>query len=162
MPPGQITIDGPLTGQAAVCEPILRALPDWFGIESAIVEYLEHLDAMPTFLAHAGGELVGFLAIKHHFDHAAEMYVLGVLADHHRAGIGRALVAAAESWLRERGIEYLQVKTLSSSRGCEHYERTRRFYLAVGFRPLEEFPTLWDPANPCLQMVKRLEPPTAT
>ena len=38
---------------------------------------------------------------------------MGVLPEHHRAGIGRALLEAAESWLAERDIEYLQVKTLS-------------------------------------------------
>ena len=34
------------------------------------------------------------------------------------------------------------------------YGDTRAFYLAYGFRPLEEFPTLWDPANPALQLIK--------
>ena len=32
------TIVGPVLNAAAVAEPILRALPDWFGIEEAIVE----------------------------------------------------------------------------------------------------------------------------
>lgn len=38
----------------------------------------------------------------------------------------------------------------------QNYERTRRFYLAAGFTPLEEFPDLWDERNPCLLMVKSL------
>ena len=37
------------------------------------------------------------------------------------------------------------------------YAQTRAFYLAMGFRPLEELRKLWDEANPCLIMVKRLE-----
>jgi hypothetical protein len=36
------------------------------------------------------------------------------------------------------------------------YERTRAFYIAGGFRPPEEFPNLWGPENPALQMVKVL------
>ena len=32
-------ITNPGLGQAALCEPILRSLPDWFGIESALVNY---------------------------------------------------------------------------------------------------------------------------
>jgi hypothetical protein len=47
------------------------------------------------------------------------------------------------------------VKTLGASRESEHYARTRRFYEARGFVPLEEFPNLW-PGNPALQLVKRL------
>ena len=61
-----------------------------------------------------------------------------------------------EARLRRDGVEYLQVKTLSASRPDEGYAQTRRFWLACGFVPLEEFPTLWDPANPALQLVKAL------
>jgi hypothetical protein len=28
------------------------------------------------------------------------------------------------------------------------------FYYAMGFKPLEVFPELWAPHNPCLQLVK--------
>jgi hypothetical protein len=38
----------------------------------------------------------------------------------------------------------------------EHYARTRAFYQAMGFRPLEEFKQIWDEANPCGLMVKYL------
>jgi hypothetical protein len=34
------------------------------------------------------------------------------------------------------------------------YAEIRAFWLASGFRPLEEFPTLRDPSNPALQMIK--------
>jgi hypothetical protein len=59
-----------------------------------------------------------------------------------------------ESELARRGVEFLQVKTLSASRPDVGYDKTRAFYLAYGFRPLEEFPLLWDSANPALQLVK--------
>jgi hypothetical protein len=54
------------------------------------------------------------------------------------------------------------VKTLGPSRPDVGYDKTRAFYLAYGFRPLEEFPLLWDPANPALQLVKSVAtvPPT--
>ena len=60
-----------------------------------------------------------------------------------------------EAYLRDRGVEYLQVKTLGPSRPDAGYERTRGFYEARGFVPLEELHDLWD-ANPCLLLVKRL------
>lgn len=81
---------------------------------------------------------------------------MGIHPDYHRQGIGRLLVDAAESTLRDQAIEYLQVKTLSPSRENEPYARTRKFYFALGFRPMEEFSELWGPENPCLMYVKKL------
>jgi hypothetical protein len=58
--------------------------------------------------------------------------------------------------LRGQGVEYLQVKTLSDAHPDAGYARTRAFYQAMGFRPLQELPELWGEENPCLQMVKGL------
>jgi ribosomal protein S18 acetylase RimI-like enzyme len=151
-----ITIDGPCRGQAARCEPILRALPEWFGIEAAIQQYVRDVDALPTFLARADDQVVGFLTLMQHNPYAAEIHVMGVTPAWHRRHVGQALLTKAEAYLRRRNVEYLQVKTLSATHPDAHYARTRAFYRAMGFRPLQEFPTLWDEANPCLQMVKWL------
>ncbi len=150
------SIEGPDLGLASVCEPILRALPDWFGIEEAIVHYVEAIEGLPTFTAVVDGHVAGFISVKRHNDYSAEMYVLGVRPENHRRGIGRALVERVESWLHDEGVEFLQVKTVGPSRPCPSYDRTRAFYEAMGFRPLEEFKTLWNEANPCLVMVKRV------
>jgi ribosomal protein S18 acetylase RimI-like enzyme len=151
-----ITIEGPSLGTSATCEPILRALPEWFGIEAAIVHYAQTIDDLPTYLAHMNAQTVGFLTVKQHFEHSAEVYVMGIVEQAHRQGVGRRLLEAAERTLREQGVEYLQVKTLSPTNPDPKYAQTRAFYLAVGFRQLEEFPTLWDEHNPCLLMVKSL------
>lgn len=103
--------------------------------------------------------MVGFLSIKQHNPYAAEIYVMGVIRAAHRQGTGRALVAHAEKWLLEQGVEYLQVKSLGPSHPDPGYTRTRAFYLALGFRPLEEFSQIWDEHNPCLILIKRLTPP---
>ena len=79
---------------------------------------------------------------------------MGVLVEYHRKGIGRNLVAACEKLCREKKQEYLTVKTLAESRESKSYEKTRQFYLSLGFKPIEIFPTLWDEDNPCLLMVK--------
>jgi GNAT superfamily N-acetyltransferase len=97
----------------------------------------------------------GLLSLKEHNPRAAEVYVMGVVPEEHRRGIGTALLAAAEAALRERGVEYLQVKTLGPSRESRAYAATREFYEARGFVPLEEFAELW-PGNPALLLVKRL------
>lgn len=152
----EIVIRGPLLEQAAVCEPILRALPEWFGIEAATHQYIEDIQGLPTLLALSEDQVVGFLTLRLHNAYAAEIHVMGVLPGWHRRSVGRALVRAAEAHLHQQEVEYLQVKTLSAAHPDKNYARTRRFYQAMGFRPLEEFPELWGPANPCLQMIKSL------
>ncbi len=151
-----LTIVGPDPGPAPACERILRSVPEWFGIESALQQYVNDVQRLPTFLASADGEIVGFLSVREHFPESAEIHVMAVARDRHRQGLGRALLDAAETWLGARGCLYLQVKTVSPSRADESYARTRAFYGAMGFSPLEEFPTLWSEANPCLLMVKTL------
>jgi hypothetical protein len=64
-------------------------------------------------------------------------------------------VRHAETRLRDRSVEYLQVKTLGPSRENASYAETRSFYKAMGFCPLEET-NLWGDANPCLFLVKHL------
>lgn len=151
-----ISIQGPLLNQSVACEGVLRALPEWFGIEEANLQYLKDIAGLPTFLAQLTGCIAGFLTLKQLTAYAAEIHVMGVLPVYHRLGIGRHLVEAAEIHLKSQGIEYLQVKTLSPAHPDAGYAKTRAFYQALGFRPLEEFPTLWGEANPCLQMVKHL------
>ncbi len=139
----------------AIVEHILRALPDWFGIEESLVQYVRDSAAMESWIAEVNQSPVGFITLNHHFPHATEIHCIAVLREHHRSGVGRALVQHAERLLRGRGVEFLQVKTLGPSRPCECYDRTRRFYEGMGFVALEEFKTLW-PGNPALQLVKRL------
>ncbi len=150
------TLEGPFLGQAAISVPILRALPEWFGLEAAILRYEQEIDTLPTFLAKSGGRALGFLSLKQHNPYSAEVYVMAVHPNAHRRVMGRALMEAAEAHARGLGIEYMQVKTLGPSRPDEGYARTRAFYEALGFRPLEEFEKIWDENNPCLVMVKRL------
>ena len=151
-----IKIEGPLLGQSAACVPLLRLLPDWFGIEASILNYEQEIEPLPTFLSKVDGQMLGFLTIKQHTPYSAEILVMAVRPEIQRGGIGRALVEAAEAYARGLGIEYMQVKTLGPSRPDENYAKTRAFYEAVGFRPLEELTQIWDENNPCLILVKRL------
>jgi len=159
-PSESVVITGPETGCASSCEPILRALPAWFGIDSAIAQYVKDIEQEPTFLArvdNGDGEVVGFVTIRRHFPESAEVHVMGIRAEYHRRGIGRTLIEAAERWLAADRCRLLQVKTVSADCEDPYYGRTRAFYRAVGFQPLEVFPTLWDARNPCLVLVKALD-----
>ena len=142
--------------KSAICNSVLRALPSWFGIETAIVDYVKEVQTMPFYAAFDGVEPVGFVAIKIHNPYTSEIYVMGVLKEYHRKGIGRKLVALCEQYCKDNNMEYLTVKTLDESRESKSYEKTRLFYLSVGFRPLEVFPLLWDEDNPCLFMAKHI------
>jgi GNAT superfamily N-acetyltransferase len=126
----------------------------WFGIPASVQDYVAVADRSPTVVAEVQGDAVGLLTLVRHNPYAAEVYVMGVLPEWHRHGIGRAMLAHAERGLAAEGVEFLQVKTLAPSRPDEGYEKTRAFYFASGFRPLEEFPDLWDAENPALQMIK--------
>lgn len=137
------------------CERVLRAVPDWFGIEESLVQYARDAERFPTWIADDADRAVGFVTLHHHFEHAAEIHCIAVIRSAHRRGIGSALIARAEAECRAAGVRYLQVKTQGPARPCEFFDRTRAFYLAQGFTPLEEFLTLW-PGNPCLLLVKRL------
>ncbi len=150
-------VTGPEMGQGAACEAILKQLPDWFGIESAVAQYGKDINMLPTWTARADdGQLLGFVTIKKHGDFTAEVYVMGVRPETHHKGIGRALLARAESALQGEKVEYLQVKTVGPSCDDPFYARTRAFYMAAGFRPLEELKQLWNEENPCLILIKRL------
>jgi coenzyme F420-0:L-glutamate ligase / coenzyme F420-1:gamma-L-glutamate ligase len=138
--------------RSRIAEHVLRDLPEWFGIEEATRSYIDGAASLPTLAV--GDD--GFLCLKPHTPGAAEIWVMGVRRAAHRRGIGRALVRAAEAWCAANGVEYLQVKTLADTKDDPNYARTRAFYLALGFTPLEVFPDLWDPWNPALQLVKRL------
>jgi ribosomal protein S18 acetylase RimI-like enzyme len=140
---------------------LLGLLPGWFGIEASNSAYVEAARQLPTYRAWPGdragrGEPVGVLLGRRHFPQSAEIHWLAVDPALHRQGVGRALVRALEADLAADGVEYLQVKTRGPSKPDAGYELTRRFYLNLGFRPLEELDGLWDEGNPCLIMVKAL------
>ncbi|MBW4615354.1 MAG: GNAT family N-acetyltransferase [Desmonostoc vinosum HA7617-LM4] len=142
--------------KSEIAEGILRLLPDWFGIESAIVEYCHNVNQLPLFAAVTQTDaVVGFLSLKEHNEFAGEIYVMGVALEYHRHGIGKALVKYSVEYCRNRGLEFLHVKTLGESRRNSLFDRTRKFYLQVGFRPLEEFTSIYS-GNPCLIMVMAL------
>jgi len=141
--------------QVRVCEQILRALPEWFGIEEALVQYIRDTQLMPTWIAEEAGRIVGFVTLREHFPAAAEVHCIAVAPGHHRRGVGSALTKHVEAHCQAKGVQFLQVKTLGPSRASDAYAATRAFYEAMGFAPLEEFPSLW-PGNPCLLLVKRL------
>lgn len=131
-----------------VARVILEALPEWFGIPEARENYIRESADEIMLVSSEGGEPDGFLCLKETGRDTLELAVMGVLKEHHRQGVGTALVRAAKRIARERGYSFLQVKTVQMGRYPE-YDATNRFYLSLGFKEFEVFPTLWDEWNPC-------------
>ncbi len=143
-------------GSGAICESILAELPEWFGLPESNAAYAARAEEGPAWIADRAGTPVGLMLLKPHFAETVEIELLAVRAALHRSGIGRALVGAAETHANGRGARFLTVKTRGPSIPYEPYERTRAFYVATGFTPLEEFAEIWGPENPALLMAKAL------
>jgi len=143
----------------AEVDAILRELPEWFGIEQSVLDYVDAARNLPTTAALHGDEVVGVCLVHRHTPVAAEIELLAVRPAWHRHGVGRRLVDAVETELVAAGVELLQVKTRGPSAPSQEYERTREFYVALGFLPLEERTDIWGAENPCLILVKPLPRP---
>lgn len=127
---------------------ILEALPEWFGIASAREEYIRESAGKPFFCAFDNDKPIGFLYLKQTGKETVELAVMGVVKDYHRKGAGKALFEEARREAFRLGYSFIQVKTVQMGRYKE-YDDTNLFYLSLGFKELEVFPTLWDEWNPC-------------
>lgn len=136
---------------------VLGRLPDWFGNEQGLGEYVREVAEFPYWAAfEKNGRCIGFFSIKIQYGHTGEIYVCGVLPEYQHMGIGKALYRRGEEYLLREGCSYVVVKTLSDAVEFEPYARTRRFYHSVGFEPLLTLTEMWDAENPCLIMLKTL------
>ena len=151
-----MNIDGPRPVSAGDAERILRSLPEWFGIEAALKTYAQQAELLPNFVALADDVLVGFATLREHNAATLELSCIAISSEWHGRGLGSALCDAVEAWWAQRGGKLLQVKTLGPSHADPNYARTRAFYDARGFVPVEEFADLW-PGIPCLLMVKLID-----
>ncbi len=149
-------IIGPNVQREADCEAVLRSLPDWFGIESALQGYAKDSSTHPTFAVFDGARVLAFLTLQQHFVESWEIRCIAVHAEARNRGFGTRLLHHAETWLVDRGARFLQVKTIAPSSPSTSYQETREFYAHRGFSPIEVFPTLWHVKNPALQYMKVL------
>lgn len=135
---------------------ILDGLEDWFGLEESNAEYVDKASTLLNVVARDGGDVVGVCLVIRHNPLAAEIDLLAVPRDHHRRGVGRAILDHLEPELRADGVRMLHVKTRGQSIPDEGYARTLAFYEGMGFVPLEERTDIWGPENPCLILAKSL------
>lgn len=131
-----------------IARQLLEALPEWFGIEEARENYIKDSTDQLFFVALDENQATGFLCLKETSKDTLELSVMGVLKEYHRQGIGKELFLKAKRFASENGYSFLQVKTVQMGH-YEEYDNTNRFYLGLGFKEFEVFPTLWGEWNPC-------------
>ncbi len=147
---------GPGSASPIEVETLLRLLPDWFGVEEALVAYVEASRRMPTVTARdERGTLVGVALLEDHDPGCPEVHLLAVHPAWRRHGLGGRLVRACQDLARDGGHRLLQVKTLGPSHPHRGYAGTREFYAATGFLPVQEHLDLW-PGHPALVLVAPL------
>lgn len=127
---------------------ILSALPEWFADPKANNAYAADSAGKPFFASFEKDRPVGFIYLKETGADTVELYVMGVLKQYQRCGIGQNLFANAKEYAIKNGYSFMQVKTVQMGR-YKSYDTTNLFYKKMGFKELEVFPHLWDKNNPC-------------
>ncbi len=139
-----------------ITDSVLHQLPKWFGVEESIKDYIKGVKGKVFHAVYDSKDVIGFICLKFNNKYTAEIYVMGILEQYHRNGIGKKLVNIVEQYIKDKDFKFFMVKTLGESSDYEYYKRTRGFYKNVGFYPLEEIKEIWGEENPCLIMVKHL------
>lgn len=140
-------IENPIKKQKIVRD-VLESLPEWFEIVESREEYIRESSELTCFGAFNGGNPVGFLCLKETGKDTIELHVIGVKKEYHRKGIGKHLFLMAKDFSIEKNYSFMQVKTIKMGT-FENYDKTNLFYISLGFKEFEVFPTLWDESNPC-------------
>ena len=133
---------------------ILRKLPEWFGIEESLLEYVSTVKKYPFWAAFNEENCIGFFSGKIHHNRTGDIYLCGVDPKYHGNGIGTLLFKEMENYFIKSNCKYIIVKTVDEMDIEKHYGKTVKFYKSIGFEKLITLPEMWDENNPCLIMIK--------
>jgi ribosomal protein S18 acetylase RimI-like enzyme len=136
---------------------ILRKLPEWFGIEESLQDYVNTVHKYPFWAAFDNeNNCIGFFSGIIHYNRTGDIYVCGIDPKYHGKGIGTMLYKEIEKYFRENNCKYIIVKTLSEIDQDPNYAQTRKFYKKMGFEELITDTEMWGENCPCLIMIKKL------
>jgi len=142
--------------KSVICEEVLRDLPEWFGIEDALKEYILRVKDYVFFAIYKDDEIVGFYSLREENKKTLDMYVLGIKKKLHGLGFGTKLQEYVNEYAKKLGDEYVLVLTLSKKHPDIGYSKTRDFYHKMGFVDIYESDKIWDKHNPTQIMIKKL------
>ena len=138
-----------------ISKEVLYDLPEWFGLPESTENYIIDSQDKPLLACYVNDEVAGYIVLNATSKDCADIFVMGVKKKFHRMGICSKLNNAFEILAKKLGYTYSQVKTVKT--GCyKEYDITNKFYIAMGYKELECFPTLWDEWNPCQIYIKYL------
>lgn len=111
-------------------------------------------DSYALLAAEAEGKLRGYVCIGRTPLTAStwHLYWIVVHPSAQRAGVGQALQARTEDYVRARGGERLVLET----GGRADYERTRQFYLSAGYEQVGRITDYYKPGDDCVLFCKSL------
>lgn len=139
--------------RSSITDRILHALPEWFGREDAIQDYILGVnDPRKTFVGvyeNNKDDCIGFMTLSDVFEKTADVYLIAVEKNYHGRGIGTELIGIARDYCLKNKKNLLTVKTLGKAHPDVYYARTREFYLGRGFFEIEENDKMWGDI-PCL------------
>ena len=139
-----------------VANSILRQLPNWFGIEAAILDYVKEVKETVVYVCYSSEKPIGLISVKTNNEFTYEIFLMGIIKGFQNQGIGKKLVKIVQESLKDSNVKFLMVKTLGESHPDKYYKLTREFYYKAGFYPLEENFDIWGRETPCLLMVKNV------
>ncbi|MDG4822723.1 GNAT family N-acetyltransferase [Asanoa sp. WMMD1127] len=119
-------------------------------LRTSVAEMESVVRAGELAVARLDGELVGAVRLQRLDSGEGEFGMLVADPAHRGLGIGRALVAFAEDWARDRGLPTMQLELLVP-RGWTHpvKEFLRDWYTRLGYRAVRSDP--FEEAHPALQ-----------
>ena len=138
-----------------IARDILLDLAEWFENETANENYIEKSSKMPFIGGFIGDKPLAFIVMNKTSDETCEIFVMGVLKNYHRNHIGRNLFEKSIEILKKYNYEFVQVKTLKEGVD-DGYDKTNKFYQALGFRKFEVIEEIWSEDNPCQIYVKSI------
>ncbi len=71
---------GPVLHRETEIEAVLRSLPQWFGVESALLMHVADSATRPTLAVESAGAVVGFLTLARHFPLSWEVHCMAASA----------------------------------------------------------------------------------
>lgn len=119
---------------ANLCQKIIGALPQYFGLPEANARYIEGVKFNHNFAAKIDDRFCGMISLQYNQDGNCNIFWLGISPDTHGIGVGTKLINHIEKVSIKKGIKTLTVETLSPDELDENY--SYNFYKKVGFREL--------------------------
>jgi len=108
---------------------------------------------MPFLASFADGECAGFIVLNATSKDCADIYVMGIKKKFHRTALERCFTRHTRIWLGN--VARRIFKSIQFKRDItKEYDVTNRFYVSVGYKELECFPTLWGECNTCQLYIK--------